>query len=359
MPNYSKFLFSVDNFEIPKKVSKRNYINLKSNEFTIDDNLSEIFCSYKILLDDIYKYPVYDEVYNELSGYFNLPEDNIVISAGSHILIQQIIEKIVFNMDEILLHFPNYVAYENYASLSKIPLTKFYQKDVEFGFCEQELKSAIKNRRNFALIFSNPNGFSGRKIPKDTFVKLLPHLYKSNSILIIDEAYLINKEDSLVNEIPNWENLIIIKSFSKSLGVPGLRLGVCLTSKLYAEYLKKWFPETTLSSISINLFLRRLKDNKLIVNDRIKLESLKKSFLKRIQLLDHFKGFNTDANFILIQPCENIKPEYVHQYLINNGVYAALVSPYHFQRKMLRLTIPTIEIQKRVIALLEAFLHET
>lgn len=103
-----------------------------------------------------------------------------------------------------------------------------------FFYTINELLDLAKSVDNIILI--NPDNPSGNMIPKKDILKLLDYLLENNKKLILDESFIDFSTDGfneslLYKDILNkYSNLIIIKSISKSYGVPGARLGIVASS---------------------------------------------------------------------------------------------------------------------------------
>jgi len=133
-------------------------------------------------------------------------------------------------------------------------------------------------------------------------------LKEQNKIFILDESFVdfstLGEQNSLISQeiIDNFENLIIIKSISKSYGVPGVRLGVMVTSN--QEILQK--AKEVLSIWNINsfgeFFLQIIgkyqKDYKIACQ---KIAKERDRFYKRLQKFDFLKVYNSQANYFLVE----------------------------------------------------------
>lgn len=172
--------------------------------------------------------------------YFNIDEKNIIVGNGAAELIKVLIENISGNIGIIRPTFEEYtnrIINENF--------TVFYPHNLGFKYNEEDIIKYFKDKKLEYLLLINPDNPSGNYINKKGILKLLEWTKQENIKFIVDESFVdFAKEEGatlLKREIlQNFSNLIVVKSISKSYGVPGLRLGVIATKDIQMlEKLKK------------------------------------------------------------------------------------------------------------------------
>ena len=101
----------------------------------------------------------------------------------------------------------------------------------------------------------------GQIIEEKVIINVLKEVKRKKMYLIIDETYIdFSKNKNLKDLIKKNSNLIIIKSFSKSLGLAGLRLGYILASPSVLNLIEKIKPLADISSLSAEIALVLLRD---------------------------------------------------------------------------------------------------
>jgi histidinol-phosphate aminotransferase len=104
----------------------------------------------------------------------------------------------------------------------RVPLDREFRVDLE-GFLEKKDASC-------GIIFANPNAPTGTCLPIDRIIGFLED-YPPDKVVVIDEAYIDFGGESAVKLIDKFQNLVIVKTFSKSMSLAGLRLGYVIAGE--------------------------------------------------------------------------------------------------------------------------------
>ena len=153
---------------------------------------------------------------------------------------------------------------------------------------------SIKENNPKLTIVCNPNNPTGTVIKRD---KVLEIVKSTDEIVIVDEAYMEFSEESVVDEIENYKNLIVVKTLSKAFSMAGIRTGYLLANEELVKTVEKVRPPYNLNSISAFLATKALqqKDKMLVYVNQVKKEREKvyKSLLDM-----GVKAYPSGANFI-------------------------------------------------------------
>ncbi len=185
----------------------------------------------KIYFHDLLsQYPSGLGVQNILAGkMFGIESENIVVGNGASELIK--------GLGKVLngtfgLVFPTFNEYPE--SIGHDRIVQHVSNNIDFSYTVDDLLCLAEKSDNLLLI--NPDNPSGHFIKKDELIKIADKLQRMNKIFILDESFVdfsTNSEsDSLISQeiLDKYQNLVVIKSISKSYGVPGIRLGILATS---------------------------------------------------------------------------------------------------------------------------------
>ncbi len=183
----------------------------------------ELVANFDVLLTS---YPSGQRVNDILAGnVFGINKDNVLVGNGAAELIKALMEELTGSTAVIL---PTFEEYPNRLSEHKL---RYYSSESEgFTYSIEDLKKWILE--NDQMILINPDNPSGNYIPFSDLMEFTEFCFENEKLLILDESFIdFSEEGSRATMINNdvlqrFPNLVVIKSISKSYGVPGLRLGV-------------------------------------------------------------------------------------------------------------------------------------
>lgn len=251
----------------------------------------------KQLGEDLYLNVYPDDSYIDLkkaiSNYIGCKTSNICVGNGSSELLDLCIKTFV-DRDELILSLdPSFAMYSIYA---KIFDTKYMGAKSEDNFVinADKVIKAIKENNPKVTIICNPNNPTGSMIKKEDVIRIIK---STDNIVIVDEAYMEFGDESVVDEIENYKNLIVVKTLSKAFSMAGIRTGYLLACEDLVNTVEKVRPPYNLNSISAFLATKALeeKDKMLAYVKEIKKEREKvyKSLLDM-----NVKVFPSGANFV-------------------------------------------------------------
>lgn len=190
----------------------------------------EIRNNFDTLLES---YPSGMGVNSLLAGkYFGIKQDYVVVGNGAAELIKVVMEE--HTNGRVGVIFPTFDEYPN--RLKQEQIVQFIPTDSNFGYTADELMEYYNDKQLSLLMLVNPDNPSGHFMPKADVLRLAAWCDKKDIKLLVDESFVdfteeYEKNSLLHNDIlANNRNLMVMKSISKSYGVPGLRLGVFASS---------------------------------------------------------------------------------------------------------------------------------
>lgn len=190
----------------------------------------EIRNNFDTLLES---YPSGMGVNSLLAGkYFGIKQDYVVVGNGAAELIKVVMEE--HTNGRVGVIFPTFDEYPN--RLKQEQIVQFIPTDSNFGYTADELMEYYNDKQLSLLMLVNPDNPSGHFMPKADVLRLVAWCDKKDIKLLVDESFVdfteeYEKNSLLHNDIlASNRNLMVMKSISKSYGVPGLRLGVFASS---------------------------------------------------------------------------------------------------------------------------------
>ena len=166
-----------------------------------------------------------------MSKYFNIYQDYVCIGNGAAELIKTLMEQLTGKLGVV---YPTFEEYPN--RKDKNTLVLYIPNNRDFRYTVKELEEYFEDKDISSLLLINPDNPSGNFISCEDVLSLATWAKIRNIRLIVDESFVDFSMGSVSNTLllnsilDSFSNLVVIKSISKSYGVPGLRLGVLATS---------------------------------------------------------------------------------------------------------------------------------
>ena len=156
---------------------------------------------------------------------FNVHQDNIVVGNGAAELIKDLMENIVGNVG---VARPTFEEYPNRRDAEKV--VWFTPDNDDFHYSAADLMDFYADKEIAALLLINPDNPSGNYIAQDEVMRLVEWTKQRGIMLVYDESFMDFADDNYTlmrqDFMEQYPHVVILKSISKSYGVPGLRLGV-------------------------------------------------------------------------------------------------------------------------------------
>ena len=279
-----------------------------------------------------------------------VPAENIFIGNGSDEVID-LAYRIFCNpgKDNVIICPPTYGMYEvsaniNDVEIRKVNLTENFQLDVD-GIL------AATDQNTKLLFICSPNNPTGNNMNRQDVELLLNNF---TGIVIIDEAYVnFSRQKTFIQELAEYQNLIVMQTLSKAWGLASLRLGLAFASLEIIELFNKVKPPYNINKASQSLAIEALQNTQQ-VNEWIKQAVEQRQFL--IKELSNFsfvkKIYESDANFLLVKVDDaNI----LYKYLAENKIIVRNRSKEVLCDNCLRITIGTPQENLELIKILKGY----
>lgn len=187
------------------------------------------------------------ELKQAVAGMLDVSEEYLLFGNGASELLMAIVHAL--RPKKTVIPTPSFYGYE-YASKATGREIIFYDMREENGFRPEEDFFSILTQDVDLLFLANPGNPFGTILDKDYLRKLLSHCRKMGICVALDECFakFCTEEISMLDEIETYENLIIVRAFTKIFAIPGVRLGylVCADRRLL-ERIRIQLPEWNLS----------------------------------------------------------------------------------------------------------------
>ncbi len=280
------------------------------NPFGMPNNIKEAIINN---IDNLSKYPdpYCLQLRNAISKKEKVACDNIICGNGAADLIYQYVKS--FENKKCLIIEPTFSEYEKALTANNAVIDYYYLKEEDDFSLNNNFINYIKQHHYDLIVICNPNNPTGLLINKDMIKKILKILKNNNGYLFLDECFndlVLNADEySLVNEINNYPNLFILKAFTKSYGMAGVRLGygICSNSELLQE-MSKNTQDWNVSYLAQIAGIEALNNQEFVLETVNYLEKEKKYLIEELKKLE-FKLYNSSANYIFFKGQKNLKEE--------------------------------------------------
>lgn len=233
-----------------------------------------------------------------IAGYTGISSDGILLGNGSDEVIQLILTTFGGVGKSVVIHPPTFGMYEAAARVSGTGVIRVPLREGLFLDSEGVLAAASSPEVS-TIILCSPNNPTGTLFEREELLRLVS---ETGKIIIMDEAYAEFSGESIIEEIPNYPNLLVMRTFSKAFALAGLRLGYLLGQASTIDLVNR-----VRQPFNVNLFTQRAGIIALnyLKQYQAQMETIKAETMKLFQALSDIPGFRvfpTQANFILFQP---------------------------------------------------------
>lgn len=246
-------------YRVPQPEGRGDYIRLDQNENP--DGLPEwLFDSVmeKVTPEFLAIYPEESVPTKKYANLVGLEKENVTFTAGSTVGMGYVIKVFGEPGKNILTVTPSFAMYEVYAQMIGMNVINMKYED-DFSFKFENILNNI-NKDTGIIVLVNPNMPVGNIYSEDEITAIVEKAKENDAIVIIDEAYYYFYDNSSVDFINKYGNVFVLRTFSKMLSMPALRLGVVMSSADNIRCINNYKPHYTVNSIAL-LFAEAIVDN--------------------------------------------------------------------------------------------------
>lgn len=276
-----------------------------------------------------FAYPPHDYkiLRTKLAEKENVSINNIILSNGASELIYFI--PFAFNKENALINAPAFSEYEK--SLHNKHIDYYFLKSENNFLIQKDITDYIKS--NSIIYLTNPDNPVGNIIDEKIVYHILDKSSEQNSIVVIDECFidLADTGKSYSYLINQYENLIIIKAFTKTYAFAGLRLGYGISSAKNIEVLENYLPPWNISMPAYMCGITALDDDRFIEQSIKYIEEEKKYLIENFKNFG-FKIYGSKANYIFFYcPYYDLKEKLISKHILirDCGNYKGLSQGYY------------------------------
>jgi len=278
-------------------------IKLDANEnnnasYLLNEKLVEAIMELKIN-----EYPDSDcvELRAMLAEEFDLDIEQIMVGCGSDQLIALIMDTFIGSGDKMLTHVPTFGMYKIGTQIAggitvEVPLNEDFSFDLD-GFVE-----AMEREEPKVIFLTNPNNPTGNIMSAEQIIKIAQ---LSKGVVVVDEAYYEFYGESVIDLVNEYENLIVLRTFSKAYGLAGARVGYGVASKQLMDILYKVKPPYNVASLSQIAAKVCLMNKDIMYNTVREIVKEREKMINLLKEIPDFRIFESHANFVLCKIGDN------------------------------------------------------
>ncbi|MDP7180252.1 MAG: histidinol-phosphate transaminase [Candidatus Woesearchaeota archaeon] len=280
----------------PPLEGRRDKLRLDFSENTVGPSPRVLKALEKLNDNEFACYPEYTKFINKIASNINVSPQEILLTNASDEAIKVIYDTYIEKGDEIVIPIPTFTMFRVYADIAEAKVKSVsYAKNLTFP--TKKVLDAITKKTKI-LILVNPNNPTGTPIEKKDLFKIVEKAAKTETIVIIDEAYYQFSEETALGLIGKFDNLFILQTFSKAYGLAGLRLGYIASDPDNIKNLKRVASPYSVNTAAMVAASTAIDDQdylKWYVGEVKKGKKVLEEGLKQLKI----KTFPTTGNFLI------------------------------------------------------------
>ncbi|MDD4089379.1 MAG: threonine-phosphate decarboxylase CobD [Tissierellia bacterium] len=290
-----------------------------------------------------------------ISAYENVPNEFIFVSNGAAEAIFRIAA--CLKPEAGLITAPSFSEYEKSMKLFGTNINHYPLKEENSFKIKEDVLNCINEKTDIAFI-CNPNNPTGQITDKGILEKIILKLKEEKAFLAVDECFLAFAENSekysTVDLLNKYDNLIVIKAFTKIFAIPGIRLGYCMSSnEELINNLKSMGPPWNVSTIAQAAGIAAVEEREYLKRTVAYVKE-ERSYLFNELKKTGIKAYESHANYILFKTdIPDLKEK-----MLNRKILIRSCSNYmNLSRKYYRIAVRTKEENKIFIEKLKEIMR--
>ena len=263
-------------------------------------------------LDGLNRYPVdrSDKLREKIAEKLEKNPDEIVLGNGSSELIELMMKAYLEAGETVASFSPTFSMYKIFTIIHKGEYVDYPLEDMERLNVEAFI-NFVKEKKAKLVIISNPNNPTGTLIPKKDILKIVESV---DAMVILDEAYIEFADYPQGVEIREFENLVVLRTFSKAISLAGIRLGYMIANKETIDCINRVRSPYNVNSLTQEMGLKALKNDS-IISENIKTIKKERERMREFLEKNGIKPLPSGANFLFFKA-----PIKIYEALWNKGI---------------------------------------
>ena len=296
------------------------------------------------------------ELTDEISKYSGVKPSQVIVGGdGADEIIDVLAKTFIDDGDEFIVPLPSYMYYEYL--LKQYGAKPVYARwDLDENKLDADSIDEAVSDKTKMIFLCSPNNPTGTLIEREVLVDIATRY--PDILIIIDEAYFEYSEVTNKDLIDEFDNIFIIRTMSKVLGLAGMRIGYGLSCEEIIEYMHRIKPVFSLTRLSFAAALNTFRDPQYIAESIEKGIESREYLYDEISKIDSLKVFPSKSNFMLIGVKDTgFTASELALELMKKGVIVRDCTSFKgLDEYWIRISICTLEEDKRFIEILKEVL---
>jgi histidinol-phosphate aminotransferase len=286
------------------------------------------------------RYPAFlpTDLHEKLAQFAGWQADGVIAGNGSNELIQALLMVTVENGTRVLISEPTFALYRQVATvLGGVVENVPHSQDLVYD--PDALIRRAEDSNADIVILCSPNNPTGCVIDDDKLRRLIK---STTGLVVIDEAYHEFSDHSVVPLLNEFDNLVVLRTFSKAMALAALRVGYLLAAPTVASEIRKAvlpynlnaFSQTA-AEVAVEMYEEELRP----LVQRIVAE--RERLFTELKTIDGLSPISSHANFMIVRSA--IDPKRVFEELVERDVLVRDVSSYPMLGDFFRISVGTPE----------------
>ena len=338
-------------YKKPEKYS--NVIKLDSNEnYAVSDEFLQKMINEVKENMDVREYPLggTERLVQDISKYIGMPKEMIGVGNGSDQIIDLFLSNFASKNTRILTSDPTFGFFEERCKLYSIPTIKIpFDKGMTLN-----LEKFLSNSKKASILYldtpNNPTGFQFEKRDLERLIR------EFKGLVIMDEAYVEFSDYSIIEMTRKINNLIVLRTLSKSFGLAGLRVGYFVANEriidTFTRVIQYPYP---LNALAIEVGIMALRQSKYFADIANLVKKERSRIITNLQQMKIFEVFGSKANFVLF--AAGGSSQRIYKALIEQGISIKNLGKVGPHEGCLRVTVGSQDMNSRFLTAIRDLLN--
>ena len=303
------------------------------------------------------RYPEFapPELLTRLAEHYGWVADGVLVGNGSNELIQSTLSVTLGAGDRVVAASPTFSLYRLLTAVLggryvAVPLGEGFVFDVD------SLIDAARRESARVIVINSPNNPTGSALPEGAVERILS---RTEALVVCDEAYQDFGGPSAIPLLAQSSRLVVLRTFSKAMGLAGLRFGLALAHPEVAREIAKGKLPYNVNLMTLAAARTALDNGPMLAARTREVIEVRDRFIARLRDVPGLVVYPTAANFVLVRSQRFPAKELFRRLRDEHGILIRDVSDSAQLSECLRISIGTSEDMDAVIAALDHILgHE-